>query len=151
MGDGKQLAAALALGAEGVNLGTRFCATKECNWPESFKTAMVKATEEDTVLLFRNLHNTARVFANRTAKEAAAIEKAKGKDIKFADLAPLVMGSRGRQAELNNDAEAGIWSAGQTVGLIEDIPTVQELVDRIVREAEDTIRSRLVGLLHSKL
>lgn len=151
VGDGRQLAAALALGADGVNLGTRFCVTKESNWPSSFKEAAVRATEEDTVLLFRPLHNTARVFGNKTAKEAAAVEKAKGKELTFADLAPFVSGKRGRQAEADNDPDGGIWSAGQTLGLVDDVPTVDEVVQRIVREAEETIRVRLMGLLKAKL
>jgi nitronate monooxygenase len=74
---------------------------------------MLKASEEDTVLLFRQLHNTARVFANKTAKEAAAIEKEKGKDIQFTDVMHLVAGKRGRQAEVDGDADGGIWTAGQ--------------------------------------
>lgn len=139
--EGKQLVAALALGAIGVNLGTRydnkesnfdshtrtprFCATKECLWPSSFKQAMIDATEEDSVLLFRNLHNTARVFKNKTAAEgyfaclpncdsdeicsAAAIEKEKGVQIQFGDIAHLVAGTRGRAAEAKNDKDGGIW------------------------------------------
>ncbi len=103
------------------------------------------------MLLFRPLHNTARVFANRTAKEAAAVEKAKGKDLAFTDLAPYVSGKRGRQAEADNDPDGGIWSAGQTVGLVDDVPTVEELVNRMVAEAEATIRGRLLGLLSAKL
>jgi len=151
VGDGKQLAASLALGADGVNLGTRFCATKECAWPDSFKAAMLKATEEDTVLLFRTLHNTARVFGNRVAKEARTIEVAKGRDLQFSDIAALVSGKRGRQAEKDNDVDGGIWTAGQVVGLVDDIPTVAELVARMVREAEDTVQGRLVGMLRAKL
>lgn len=148
IGDGKQLTAALALGACGVNLGTRICATKECLWPESFKQRMVAATEEDTVLLFRQLHNTARVFGNKTAKEAAAIEKEKGANIQFADIQHLVAGTRGREAEKNNDAEGGIWSAGQTVGLIDSIPTVKEFVDSFMDEAVKTIENlKLVSKL----
>lgn len=80
---GRQLAAALALGADGVNCGTRFCATVECNWPESFKRRMVEAQETDTVLMFRKLHNTARVFRNAVAAEVEEIEAEKGNDIEF--------------------------------------------------------------------
>jgi len=143
VGDGKQLAAALALGAGGVNLGTRICATKECNWPDSFKSAMVSATEEDTVLLFRSLHNTARVFGNKVAREAKGIETEKGKNLQFTDIMSLVNGKRGRQAEVDGDADGGIWSAGQTVGLVDDIPTVQEFMDKFIGEAIETIRGRL--------
>eukprot|EP01126_Amoeba_proteus_P027779 TRINITY_DN2750_c0_g2_i6.p1 TRINITY_DN2750_c0_g2~~TRINITY_DN2750_c0_g2_i6.p1 ORF type:complete len:318 (-),score=61.24 TRINITY_DN2750_c0_g2_i6:99-1052(-) len=141
--DGKQLVAALALGAAGVNLGTRICATKECNWPDSFKDAMIKASEEDTELLFRTLHNTARVFSNKTAKEAKKIEVEKGIKLQFGDLIGLVNGKRGRQAEKDSDPDGGIWSAGQTVGLIDDIPTVKEFMDRFIAEAVDVIKQRL--------
>eukprot|EP01127_Copromyxa_protea_P013060 TRINITY_DN346_c0_g2_i1.p1 TRINITY_DN346_c0_g2~~TRINITY_DN346_c0_g2_i1.p1 ORF type:complete len:338 (-),score=99.17 TRINITY_DN346_c0_g2_i1:45-989(-) len=151
VGDGKQLAAAIALGAAGVNIGTRICATKECNWPESFKHAMVKATEEDTVLLFRTLHNTARVFRNKTADEANKIQIEKGKDLKFTDLMGLVNGARGRQAEKDGDADGGIWSAGQTIGLIDDIPTVQEWMNTFIEEAVDTIRNKLNTTIKAKL
>jgi len=147
VGDGKQLVAALALGAAGVNLGTRICATKESNWPESYKQAMVKATEEDTVLLFRTLHNTARVFKNSVAKQASQIEKDKGKDLQFTDLIGLVAGKRGREAEKNGDVDGGIWSAGQTVGLIDDIPTVQVFMETFMNEAFSVINDRLASMI----
>jgi len=146
-GDGKQLAAALALGADGINMGTRFCATKECSWPQSFKDAMVKADETQTVLMFRALHNTARVFKNKVAMEVERIQNEKGKDLSFADVAHLVTGDRGRKAEASGDSDGGIWTAGQVVGLIDDIPTVKELVDRVIKEAFDTINTRLRGML----
>ncbi len=101
--------------------------------------------------MFRTLHNTARVFGNRTAKEAKAIEVAKGPELQFSDLAALVSGKRGRQAEKDEDPEAGIWTAGQVVGLIDDIPSVKELVQRMVREAESTVTQRLQGMIKSKL
>jgi len=151
VGDGKQLAAALALGADGVNLGTRFCATQECNWPESFKTRMVESDERQTVLMFRRLHNTARVFKNAVSAEVAKIEKEKGENLKFKDIAHLVSGKRGRQAEKNGDPDGGIWSAGPVIGLIDDIPTCQELVDRFMAEAEETINQRLMSMLKPKL
>jgi nitronate monooxygenase len=152
VGDGRQLAAALALGADGVNCGTRFCATRECNWPDAFKARMVAAAETDTVLMFRRLHNTARVFRNKVASEVEAIEQAKGGAIEFKDVADLVNGPRGRQAEKDNDPDGGIWSAGQVVGLIDDLPSCQELVDRMVADAESTITTRLSGMLtRSKL
>ena len=147
IGDGKQLAAALALGADGVNLGTRFCATKECNWPGSFKAKMVAADERSTVLMFRRLHNTARVFKNAVATEVEAIESDKGKDLEFGDVAPLVMGTRGREAEAAGDADGGIWSAGQVVGLIDSIPTAAELLRGFMAEAEDTISARLASMV----
>lgn len=151
VGHGSQLSAALAMGADGVNCGTLFCATKECSWPPSFKAAMMEATENDTVLLFRRLHNTARVFGNKVAKEASAIEQDKGKDIAFTDIMHLVAGSRGREAEQNDDKDGGIWSAGQTIGLIHDIPTCEELVNRMVAQAIQA-HSRLSSfIVQSKL
>jgi len=147
VGDGKQIAAALALGADGVNIGTRLCATQECMWPQSFKDRMVSANEEDTVLMFRHLKNTTRVFANQVAKEVEAIEKEKGVAVKFEDVAHLVAGKRGRDAEKAGDPDGGIWSAGQVVGLIDDIPTVAELMQRMMQECEATIQSRLNSML----
>lgn len=147
IGDGKQLAAALALGADGVNCGTRFCATKECNWPESYKRKMLEADERATVLMFRQLHNTARVFKNEVAAQVEAIEKDKGKDLEFSDVMQLVAGTRGRQAEQDGDADGGIWSAGQVVGLIDDIPSVADLMEHFMREATETIRGRLGSML----
>ena len=150
VGQGNQLAAALALGAEGVNLGTRICATKECNWPESFKQRMLAADERSTVLMLRRLHNTARVFKNEVSTQVQKIEADKGKDVQFKDVAELVMGKRGREAESKGDADGGIWSAGQVVGLINDIPTVQEVVHTMVAEAETTITQRLAGMIVPK-
>jgi len=147
VGDGIQLAASLALGAEGVNCGSRFCATKECNWPESFKRRMVQADERASVLMLRALRNTSRVFRNKVSSEVERIEREKGLNFKIGDVAHLVAGKRGRQAEIDDDADGGIWSAGQVVGLIHDIPTCQELVERMVKEAEDCIKSRLASLV----
>lgn len=147
VGDGIQLAASLALGADGVNCGTRFCATKESNWPESYKKRMETAEETDSILLFRPLINTTRVFKNRVSVEAKNIEMDKGKDFKIQDVAHLVAGKRGRAAEKKGDPEDGIWSGGQVNGLIDDTPTVQELMDRMVKEAEECVRSRLNGML----
>jgi nitronate monooxygenase len=145
--EGTQLAASLALGADGVNLGTRICATQECNWPGTFKQAMLKAEENNTVLMFRNLHNTARVFKNRVSSEVQKIELEKGTKIAFQDLAPLVIGSRGREAEARGDPDGGIWSAGQGVGLIHDVPTVRDLLNRMVNEAEIIISKRLQSMV----
>lgn len=147
VGNGAQIAAALALGADGVNCGTRFCAVQECNWPTSFKQRMIDASEEDTVLMFRRLKNTTRVFANAVAKQVQQIESEKGKAFQFADVAPLVAGVRGRAAENAGDPDGGIWSAGQVVGLIEDLPTVAELMQRMMQECRETIQSRLNGML----
>jgi len=147
VGNGSQIAAALALGADGVSCGTRFCATKECIWPDSFKKRMVQAEETDTVLMLRRLRNTSRAFRNDVAKEVERIESKNGKDFKFSDVLHLVNGKRGREAERRGDADWGSWSAGQVVGLIEDIPTVQELMDRLVKETEEAICSRLPSMV----
>lgn len=147
VGDGRQIAAALALGADGVNCGTRFCATRECNWPESFKARMIEADERDTVLMLRRLKNTCRVFRNDVSEEVERIEAEKGEEFDFADVMHLVNGKRGREAELNGDADGGIWSAGQVVGLIDTIPTCQELMDQMMTQAEDTISHRLNAMV----
>lgn len=147
VGNGRQIAAALALGADGVNCGTRFCATQECNWPESFKTRMLEADERDTVLMLRRLKNTCRVFRNDVSKEVEQIEAEKGEEFDFMDVMHLVNGKRGREAELKCDADGGIWSAGQVVGLIDTIPTCQELMDQMMAQAEDIILHRLNAMV----
>ncbi|KAH8825270.1 hypothetical protein DL96DRAFT_173733 [Flagelloscypha sp. PMI_526] len=142
--DARGLVAALSLGSEGVNMGTRFMATAESEIHENIKEHMVKSKEQDTVHIFRTLHNTARVFKNKVAQEVVAIEK-KG-DAKFADVAHLVSGVRGKKVYDNGDVDAGIWTAGISVGLIHDIPTCKELLDRIERESEE-----IIGGLSSRL
>jgi NADH:quinone reductase (non-electrogenic) len=139
------------LGASGVNCGTLFCVTQESNWPNSFKKAVLNASENDTVLIFRNLHNTARVFKNECAKKVHEIEFEKGKNIKFQDIMELVGGKRGREAEKNDDSESGIWSAGQGVGLIEDVPTCDQLIKRIISEACQTFENLNSIFVKSKL
>lgn len=150
VGDGIQIAAALALGAEGVNIGTRLCATQECMWPQSFKDRMVAADETQTVLMFRHLHNTSRVFKNKVAAQVQAIETEKGKDIQFSDIRELVMGKRGREAEQRGDADGGIWTASQAIGLIDDIPTCAQVIDRMMAEAEDVICKRLPSMVRDR-
>jgi len=135
--DGRGLAAALALGAQGINIATRFMATVEAPIHQNIKETMVKATERDTVLIFRTLHNTARVFKNAVSLEVVAIEN-RGNS-KFQDVQHLVSGARGRRVYETGDVNAGIWFVSLVLGLINDIPTCQELLDRIVREAEATI------------
>lgn len=144
-GDARGLVAALALGADGVNMGTRFCATKEAPIHENFKQAMVANDERATDLIFRTLHNTARVARNAISQQVVAIERAGG--AKFEDVADLVKGARGREGLESGDVDHGVWTAGMVQGLIHDIPSVQDLVDRIVSEAEDLIRGRLAGML----
>jgi len=141
--DGRGLVAALALGADGINMGTRFCCTKEAPIHEAFKQRMVENDERQTDLIFRTLKNTARVMRNAVSEEVVAIERKGG--AAFEDVKDLVAGKRGRAAMETGDADGGIWSAGQVQGLIDDIPTVKELVDRIIADAEALINERLKG------
>ena len=143
--DGRGLAAALALGADGVNMGTRFCVTQEAPIHLSFKQRMVENDERQTNLIFRTLKNTARVMKNGVSDEVVAIERKGGAT--FDDIQHLVAGVRGRKAMADGDSDGGIWSAGMVQGLIDDIPTVKELIDRIMSDAEAIIRSRLGGMV----
>ncbi len=144
--DGRGLAAALALGADGINMGTRFLVTQEAPVHTAVKQRMVEATERDTALIFRTLRNTSRVFRNGVAEQVLAIEAQPG-ETQFEDIAPLVKGLRGRELFEMGNLEHGVWSAGMVIGLIDDIPTCKELVERIVAEAESIIRERLNALL----
>jgi NADH:quinone reductase (non-electrogenic) len=146
-GDGRGLVAALALGADGINMGTRFMATVEAPIHPKIKESIVAASELDTALLMRRLRNTARFFRNRVAEEAETIERTKGADLTIQDLAPFVSGQRGRLVYEQGDVDAGVWSAGMVVGLIRDIPTCEELISRIVREAREIISERLAKAL----
>ena len=142
MADGRSLVAALALGADGVNMGTRFMATQEAEIHQNVKEAIVKATERDTILTNRTLKNTSRVARNAVAEEVVRIQQDPAKTID--DVRELVSGARGRANVLKGgDVDGGIWSAGQSQGLIHDIPTCKELVARISKEAEDIIKARL--------
>ncbi|MCW2090971.1 UNVERIFIED_ORG: nitronate monooxygenase [Rhodococcus erythropolis] len=142
--DGRGLVAALALGADGINMGTRFMCTEESPIHRNIKEAIVAASEVDTELIFRSLRNTARVARNSISQEVVEILSSGGK---FEDVRHLVAGARGRAVFDSGDQEAGIWTAGTVQGLIHDIPTVGELVERIVTEAEAQIAGRLTGLL----
>jgi NADH:quinone reductase (non-electrogenic) len=141
MADSRGLVAALALGCDGINMGTRFMATKEAPIHQKVKEAIVANDERGTNLIFRTMHNTARVAKNTISDEVVTIERRGG--AKFEDVKELVAGTRGARVYDSGDTDAGIWSAGQTQGLIHDIPTCAELIARIVREAEEIIRSRL--------
>lgn len=143
-GDGRGLAAALALGADGINMGTRFCATREAPIHDSFKAAMVANDERATDIIFRTYRNSARVARNAISQQVLAIE-AQGKP--FEEVAHLVKGARGREGLISGDTDHGVWTAGIVQGLIHDIPTVRELVERIVSEAEDVISRRLAGMI----
>ncbi len=144
-GDGRGLAAALALGADGINMGTRFCVTQEAPINEAFKRQMVENDERATNLIFRTLHNTARVMKNAVSDEVVAIERKGG--AKFEDVQHLVAGVRGRKAMAEGDTDGGIWSAGMIQGLIHDVPTVKELIDRIISDAEAIIKSRMSAMV----
>jgi nitronate monooxygenase len=136
--DGRGMAAALALGAEGVNMGTRFCATVEAPIHEQIKQALVRASERDTQLIFRSLHNTGRVLKNAVSNEVVATERRPG-GCEFADIQPLVAGSRGRSALHSGEVDAGLVWAGQVVGLINDIPTCDALLQRMVAECRESL------------
>jgi NAD(P)H-dependent flavin oxidoreductase YrpB (nitropropane dioxygenase family) len=131
IGDGRGMAGALALGAEGVNMGTRFQVTQEAPVHEKIKRALVQASERDTRLIFRTLGNTARVLRNAVSEEVVAKEMA---GCKFEDIRHLVAGARGRQALEQGDPNGGIIAAGMVIGLIDDVPTCSELLQGIVRE-----------------
>ena len=136
--DGQGLAAALSLGAEGINMGTRFMCTVEAPIHQNIKEAIVEAQETDTELVLRRWRNTSRLFSNKIAKEAVQVER-ESTSGKFEDVAPFVSGKRGRQVFLNGDKDFGVWTAGQVIGLIHDIPSCGELVRRIEREAVETL------------
>ena len=144
-GDGRGLVAALALGAEGMNMGTRFVATREAPVHINVKQALVRAGERDTRLIMRTLRNTERVLANSVVQKVLEIE-AKG-DTKIEDIAPYVGGKRGLAMLENGDTESAVMSAGQVVGLIKDIPSVQELMDRIIGEAREIMTNRFGAIL----
>jgi NAD(P)H-dependent flavin oxidoreductase YrpB (nitropropane dioxygenase family) len=144
-GDGRGLAAALALGAEGINMGTRFCATVEAPIHDKVKQFLVDNDERATNLIFRTFHNTGRVAKNAISDEVVALSSKPG--AVFADVQPLVSGARGKVALETGDIDAGLVWAGQVQGLIHDIPTCQVLIDRIMADAEAIIRGRLADML----
>lgn len=147
---GSQLAAALAMGAEGVNMGTRFMATKEAPIHDGIKKALVDAKVTDTTHIFRTLGNTERVFKNKAVMEVRDIESKHPGD--FSKIAHLVKGDNYRVSfQETGDPLSSCWSCGQSIGLIKDIPTCKELCDSVVAEAEDIIRNRLASCLTSKL
>ncbi len=142
-GDGRGLVAALALGADGINMGTRFMATKEAPIHDNVKQKLVEGDERQTALIHRPLRNTARIFKNQVAEEVNRIEKDHGPDHAIEHVAHLVAGARGRVVLETGDMEHGIWSAGLIQALIHDVPSVADLVQRIVDEAEEIIANRL--------
>jgi NAD(P)H-dependent flavin oxidoreductase YrpB (nitropropane dioxygenase family) len=146
MADARSLVAALAMGAQGMNMGTRFVATKEAPVHDNVKRAILNATEFDTRLVMRNLRNTERVLTNKGVEELIEIEKEKGKSLKIEDILDQVAGVYPK-VMIDGDMDAGAWSCGMVVGLINDIPTCKELIDRIMSDAEQLIRGRLAGFL----
>ncbi|WP_426412530.1 NAD(P)H-dependent flavin oxidoreductase [Bradyrhizobium ganzhouense] len=150
MADGRSLVGALAMGASGMNMGTRFVATKEAPVHDNVKQALVKATELDTVLVMRALRNTERVLKNKGVNELLEIEREKGANLKIDDILDQVAGVYPK-VMVDGHMDAGAWSCGMVVGLIHDIPTVKELIDRIMAEAEAIIRQRLTGFLDGEI
>ncbi len=133
--DGRGMAAALVLGAEGVNMGTRFCATKEAPIHDDIKQALVGASERQTNIIFRTLHNSGRVLKNTISDEVVATERRPG-GCEFGDIRHLVAGARGRAALETGDVNSGLVWAGQVVGLIDDIPTCEALIQRMVADCQ---------------
>lgn len=142
--DARGLVAALALGADGVNMGTRFMCTVESPIHDEVKAAIVAASERDTELMFRPLRNTARVASNSISRAVVATLDQGGT---FEDVRALVAGVRGKQVYETGDLEAGVWSVGMVQGLIHDVPTVDALVQRIVTQARELVQSRLTGMI----
>ncbi|KKY14083.1 putative 2-nitropropane dioxygenase family [Phaeomoniella chlamydospora] len=143
--DGHGLAAALALGAEGINMGTRFMCTVEAPIHSKIKQTIVDADETDTALVLRRWRNTTRLFKNKVTNEVVKIEKESTRG-EFQEVQPLMSGKRGREVFLNGDKEFGVWTAGQVIGLIHDVPTCKELVGRIESEAIERLKE--VGQLY---
>ena len=146
MADGRSLVAALALGAEGMNMGTRFIATKEAPVHDNVKQAIVAASELDTRLVMRSLRNTERVLNNGAVERLLEKERTLGANLKFEDIIEQVAGVYPK-IMLEGTMDAGAWSCGMVAGLIRDIPSVRELIDRIMAEADGIIRQRLAGFV----
>jgi NADH:quinone reductase (non-electrogenic) len=146
MADARSLVAALAMGASGINMGTRFIATREAPVHDNVKKALVAASELDTRLIMRALRNTERVLKNSGVERLLEIEREKGRSLKIEDIHDQVAGFYPK-VMIDGDMEAGAWSCGMVAGLIHDIPSVKELIDRIMAEADRIIRGRLMGFL----
>lgn len=149
MADARSLVAALALGADGINMGTRFVATKEAPVHENVKRAIVAATELDTRLVMRPLRNTERVLKNAGVEKILDIERDKGEQIQISDILEQVAGVYPKVMH-DGEMDAGAWSCGMVAGLIDDIPSVRELIDRIMADASHLIGQRLAGILESE-
>ncbi len=138
IGDGRGMAAAMVLGAEGVNMGTRFMTTREAPIHENIKRVLISATERDTNLIYRTLHNTARVFKNAVSDEVLRMERREG-GCEFADIRPLVIGQRGKRVFEEGEIDGGIVSAGMVLGLLDDIPSCAELLERMVADCRERL------------
>ena len=147
MADGRSLVASLALGADGMNMGTRFIATVEAPVHDNVKQALMEADELQTRLIMRPLRNTERVLNNSAVEQVLEIEQDKGIDVDIEDIRHLVAGEQGRKVLHDGEMDAGAWSCGMVAGLIHDIVTCQQLIDRIMSEAQTIIRHRLEGFL----
>ena len=145
MADARSLVASLAMGAEGMNMGTRFIATQEAPVHENVKQALVAASELDTRLIMRPLRNTERVLNNAAVEKLLEKERALGPKLEFNDIAEELVGVYPRVMQ-QGELDAGGWSCGMVAGLVHDIPTVKELIDRIMREADELIHQRLASL-----
>ena len=148
MADARSLVAALAMGAEGMNMGTRFIATREAPVHPNVKQAIVAASELDTRLVMRPLRNTERVLNNKAAASLLEKERTLGSELKFEDIIDEVAGVYPK-IMLDGDMEAGVWSCGMVAGLINDIPSCKELIDNIMSEADALIKQRLSGMATS--
>ena len=144
-GDGRGLAAALALGADGINMGTRFCATVEAPIHPNVKQAYVDNDERGSFLVFRNFKNTARVGKSAVSQEV--VRRLAKPDATFEDVRELVAGVSGKQLLQTGDLTKGVFWAGMVQGLIHDVPTCEVLINRIVAEAESIIRGRLADMI----
>jgi nitronate monooxygenase len=148
MADARSLVGALSMGAEGMNMGTRFIATKEAPVHENVKQAILSASELDTRLVMRPLRNTERVLNNPAVERLLQKEKDLGADLKFEDIIDEVAGIYPK-VMIDGEPEAGAWSCGMVAGLIHDIPTCKELIDQIMKESEEIITNRLAGFLNN--
>ena len=148
MADGRSLVAAMSLGAEGMNMGTRFIATQDAPVHQNVKEAIVNASELDTRLIMRSLTNTERVLNNPAVERLLQKEKDLGADLKFEDIIDEVAGIYPK-VMIDGEPEAGAWSCGMVAGLIHDIPTCKELIDQIMKESEEIITNRLAGFLNN--
>jgi nitronate monooxygenase len=145
--DGRGLVAALALGADGINMGTRFMCTEEAPIHKAIKDRIVEMSERETDVILRSLTNPSRVARNSVSQKVLEMERERQGQIEIQDLAHLVSGMKGRSVYMDGNPEAGIWSAGQVIGLIDDIPTCDGLITRIMNDAQSIVRSRLGMLL----